>query len=59
MAQKPQFESKRVGSYGRTGTIKRDGYATGPVPEAARGVKVGKTDREGYSGPATVIPSRG
>jgi hypothetical protein len=39
------------GSGGQTASKIKDGYAKGPVPEAMRATKVGKTNKKGYSGP--------
>jgi hypothetical protein len=38
-------------STGRTGTMKKDGYAAGKVPVAMIGTKPGKTSLVDYSGP--------
>jgi hypothetical protein len=44
--------------YGKQPTLKRDGYARGPVPESMIGTKTGKTSRVGYSGPPVARPTR-
>lgn len=45
---------KASSSTGKTGTIKRDGYAAGPVPSGQVGTKNGKP----YSGPNKVDAGR-
>jgi hypothetical protein len=41
---------KKASSHGEA-PLKKSGYASGPVPKQARGTKVGKTNKVGYSGP--------
>ena len=60
MAQKPQFDSSKVSNVaGKVAEKKKDGYATGPVPESMIGNKVGRTEKQGYTGPSVTRASRG
>ncbi len=60
MAQKPQFDSSKVSNVaGKVAEKKKDGYATGPVPESMIGNKPGRTEKNPYSGPSVTRASRG
>ncbi len=57
----PKFQSKFVkvsSSTGKTGTVKKDGYAAGGPPECVQASKPGLTDFAPYSGPSVAKPSR-
>ncbi len=60
MAQKPQFDSSKVSNVaGKVAEKKKDGYASGPVPDSMIGNKPGKVERQGYTGPSVARASRG
>ena len=55
----PMGTHKKVSNNsGANASIKRDGYAKGPVPESMQGTKVGKTEFKGYTGPDVATPPR-
>lgn len=60
MSQKPQFDSSKVSNIaGKIASYKKDGYAGTSVPDSMVGNKVGKTEKQGYTGPNVSRADRG
>lgn len=48
-----QAKHQKVSGFGESPSgPKKDGYASGSVPDTERGHKRGKDDKKGYSGPS-------